>query len=134
MSDDLGYEINLRLRSYGQDVAQKVEAAAAASMKRLVKATKAGAPRGSRLKTSSSEMGRPHLYSSISSMKKKGPLNSSVFVWYVRKPNYRIVHLVENEHKSKAGRIIAGRHFIKKALEQEIPKFEQEVQDIVRNP
>lgn len=124
---DLSYELNLRLRAYTEDIAQQAEAAAAASMKRLVKLTRETAPR-SAFRTSGG-----HLYASISSLKRKGPLNQSVFVWYVKKPKSRITHLVENDHRARIGSIVMGRHFIRKALEQEIPRYRKEMENIVRN-
>ena len=96
-------------------------------MQRIVKTTRATAPRRA------NSHGKPHFYSSIASKELATPTNESAFLWYVRKPNYRLTHLLESDHKSRSGRTVSGYHFVQRALDEELPAFEADVKEVLRN-
>lgn len=110
----LGEAVSGILSDYAQDVVDALNAESAASVQRLVRATKASAPTG--------HSRRRHYKSYISSkVLRRSPMGDT-YVWYVRPPEYRLSHLLERDHAtggaSNRGRA-RGTHFIQTALEAE---------------
>lgn len=111
---------------YSDRVAEQINAKAAAAMERIVAGTKALAPR--RVQSRGQ-----HFFMKIDSKELETPNNETAFVWYVQKPKYRLTHLLESDHKSRSGRVVSGFHFIQKTLDKELPAFEADVKEVLRN-
>lgn len=111
---------------YSDRVAEQINKKAAAAMERIVAGTKALAPRRVQPRGQ-------HFVSKIDSQELETTTNKTAFVWYVRKPKYRLAHLLESDHKSRSGRVVSGFHFIQKTLDKELPVFETEVKEVLRN-
>lgn len=123
----LHVQLSRYLTLYSTHVAEQINAKASATMQRIVDTTRATAPRRA------SSHGKPHFYRSITSKELATPSNESAFLWYVRKPNFRLTHLLESDHKSRSGRTVSGYHFVQRALDEELPAFEADVKEVLRN-
>lgn len=122
-AENLGDEINNVLKLYSQEVRDGIDRVGEKHIKELVKETKATAPVGKRNK---------HYRDSIKYKKRKIRLNTS-FIWYVDGPNYRLSHLLENGHALKNGGRVEGTHFIKKATDVMLEKYEKDVEEVIQN-
>jgi len=133
VADPLHHQISVALGQYSRSVAVQVDQAAARSMARFKKRSIADMPVGRRLTKRKSDIDREHLFQSIRSKKTVDTNAASVFIWYVDKPNYRLTHLIENPRKARNGRIIPGRYILRKILDEEAPRYEAEIKEIVRD-
>ena len=133
MADPLHYQLDLVLSQYSKDVAEKADKAAERSMGRFKKRSIEDAPVGRRFAKKKADAGRLHFFQSIRSKKLIGTIAASSYLWYVEKPNYRLTHLLENPHKTKNGRTVPGRRFLRRILDEEIPKFEAEIKEAIAN-
>ena len=122
--DKLSEAINKELSLYHQDVIEKIKKEAQTSVKQLVKDTKATAPVGTRKK---------HYRDSITSKKLSENDRSVSYVWYVKGPDYRLSHLLENGHAKRNGGRVEGTHFIKKASEPIIEQYIKAVEEAIEN-
>lgn len=131
----LEHRLSISLGQYSVSVAEALDAAAKEAMARLVRSTKALAPVGRRLTKRKFDEGRPHLVESISSMRQKTAFGVSTFVWYVKAPNNRFAHIVERGHNpgSKQNSYVEGAHFLQKSLEEEVPRYENAVREVIVN-
>lgn len=100
--ENLNKVIMEELTLYTDKVKEKVDKCTEESMKKLVKETKDTAPVGHRKK---------HYKSKITSKK----LDKGRYLWYVKAPDYRLSHLLENGHALRNGGRTRGTHFIGKA-------------------
>lgn len=121
---ELSEAINRELTLYGQHVIDGVKKEAKNSMSQLVKETKATAPVGKRKK---------HYRDSIKSKKVSENDRSVSYMWYVAGSDYRLSHLLENGHVLRRGGRVNGTHFIKKASDPIIEKYEKAVEEVIKN-
>ena len=121
---ELSEAINRELTLYGQHVIDGVKKEAKNSMSQLVKETKATAPVGKRKK---------HYRDSIKSKKVSENDRSVSYMWYVAGSDYRLSHLLENGHALRRGGRVNGTHFIKKASDPILEKYEKAVEEVIKN-
>ncbi len=121
---ELSEAINKELTLYGQHVIDGVKKEAKNSMSQLVKETKATAPVGKRKK---------HYRDSIKSKKIAENDRSVSYMWYVAGSDYRLSHLLENGHALRRGGRVNGTHFIKKASDPILEKYEKAVEEVIKN-
>ena len=112
--ENLNKIITEELTLYTSEVKEKTDKTAKDSMKKLVKKTKDTAPVGTRKK---------HYKSYITSKK----LDTGRYMWYVKAPEYRLSHLLENGHALRNGGRTRGTHFISKANDQIQKEFEENI-------
>lgn len=122
--DQLADEINRELTLYSNNVITGVKKVAQASIKQLVKETKATAPVGNRSK---------HYRDSITSRKEKETDRAVSYLWYVKGSDYRLSHLLNNGHQLRDGGRYAGTKFITKAEASIIKDYEKAVEEVIRN-
>lgn len=122
--DTLSEAINRELTIYSQEITEKIKIEAKESMKELVKKTKATAPVGHRKK---------HYRDNITSRKVREDDRGAEYQWYVKGPDYRLSHLLENGHALKDGGRFEGTHFIANASDPILAEFELKVEEAIRN-
>ena len=122
--DKIGEAIAKELTIYHESVIEGLKTEAQKSIKQLVKDTKATAPVGRRKK---------HYKSSITSKKVSEDDRSVSYVWYVKGPDYRLSHLLENGHAKRNGGRVEGTHFIQKATDPIIEQYLKAVEEVIKN-
>ena len=123
--DKLSEAIEKELSIYHEDVEERLRGATRESMAKLVKKTKATAPKGKRGKFSKSIAGD---FSGL----KKGNRNIKA-TWYVKAPDYRLTHLLVHGHATKDGDRTRANPFLENALNEVLPEYEKAVEDAIKN-
>lgn len=113
---NLDQAIKDQLLSYNSEVNRRVTESGEKAIKKLVKLTKASAPKdtGSFRKNISWKMDKQTFY-------------GSSFVWYVKKPDHRITHLLVHGHAKRNGGRVKGDEFLHIALDQVLPEYENDI-------
>lgn len=119
--ENLGEAIEQELTLYAEDVQEGVEAAAQASMKKLVKLTRATAPVGA----------RGSFRKNITSTKKKRGPRDVQQIWHVKAPDARLTHLLVHGHATKDGGRTKADPFLQNALDQVLPEYEREIREVI---
>ena len=119
---DLSRALQQELTLYHDNVVEKVNAAGKASMKKLVKRTKDGAPVDS-----------GDFKKSITSKELDAGNGMKTFVLYAKAPLHRIFHLLVNGHAKVNGGRVPGNPFLAKALEEVLPEYEKNVEEALKN-
>ena len=120
---DLGLAISQDLRIYQENVLERLDKAGEEAMKKLVKLTKATAPVGK---------SNPHYKQSITSkVLEKGPRGTKR-VWYVKKPDHRLTHLLVDGHATKNGGRTKANPFLQNAVDAVLPEYEKAVEEAVK--
>ncbi len=120
-ASDVGAALANTLTIYSEEVQEGLHKVTKDSMDELVKLTKASAPVGP-----TGELKRR-----ITSTEVK--LSRGVrYVWHVKAPDHRIIHLVVHGHEKANGDRTKSNPFLKNALDQVLPKFEAEVERIIQ--
>lgn len=122
-----------QLTLYSEEVNAKIEGAIAEAMTELVKKTKATAPKstGSFRKNISSDVKQFEK----ARRKAHGGLHGYVVksTWYVKAPDHRITHLLVHGHAKTNGGRVAGDPFLKNALDEVLPAYENAVEEAIKN-
>lgn len=119
---DLGAAIGQELTVYHTEVVEKLDAAGDSAIKKLVKLTKATAPKGE----------RGSFKRSIASKRLKKDKRGSTHVWYVKSPDYRLTHLLVHGHATKDGGRTKANPFLKNALDVVLPEYEEAVKEAIK--
>jgi hypothetical protein len=117
----LAYAIQQELEIYSEEVTDAVNQAAEEACKDLVKKTKATAP----VKTG--DFKRHITYTPINMAN-----GAKRFVWHVKKPDYRLTHLLVHGHVKKNGGRTKGDPFLQNALDQVLPEYEKNVEEAIQ--
>lgn len=133
MADALNEQMEQVLTIYSEEVNEKLREVTQESMKKLVKETKATAPRGRR---KGKDQYFRHITADYSGLKRsarglKGQEVSSV--WYVKAPDYRLTHLLVHGHATRDGGRTRANPFLQNAVDKVIPEYEQKVQEALSN-
>lgn len=120
---DLGAAIAEELTTYHEGVVERVNAAGADAVKKLVKRTKATAPKrtGSFKKNIASK-----------EIKAKTGTGMKTYVWYVKPPDHRLTHLLVHGHAKLNGGRVPGDPFLQNALDATLPEYEAAVKEAVK--
>lgn len=118
--DDLVGAINETLTLYANEIREEVDKVSQESAKKLVKLTKDTAPIGNRQK---------HYKDFITSKK----LSEGRYLWYVKAPEYRLSHLLNNGHATVDGGYVQGTNFIGKANDRVQKEYEEEIEKVIKN-
>lgn len=129
--NDFAEQMERVLTIYGEEVNDKLREITTASMKRLVKETKATAPIGRR----EGEYKR-HISGDYTGTRRsaRGLRGQDIHaVWYVRAPDYRLTHLLVNGHATRYGGRTTPNPFLQNARDKVIEEYEQKVQEALSN-
>lgn len=121
--NNLSEAIQKELTIYAAEVTDAVNAAGEDTIKKLVKLTKATAPKGVRGK----------FKKNISSQEIVGISGMKKYVWYVKAPDHRLTHLLVHGHATKTGGRTKANPFLKNALDTVLPEYEEAVKEAARN-
>lgn len=122
-SDDLDSAIEKELTTYHRNVVDKINVASEAAVKALVQKTKKTAPKRS-------GNFRRSLSYKIEENKATG---NKRFIWGAKYPHSRLTHLLVNGHAKKGGGRVPGDPFLKNALDEVLPAYENDVEEAVKN-
>lgn len=132
--DQVGAAIEQQLTIYGEEVNGKLTTATEQAMEKLVKLTKATAPKGARGSF------RKNITSDSNQLKRAkrsahGGLHGRVIksTWYVKAPDYRLTHLLVHGHVTKNGGRTKPDPFLENALAQVLPEYESAVEEAIKN-
>lgn len=122
--ENLGAAIADELTTYHDGVVERVNAAGADAVKKLVKLTKATAPKrtGSFKKNITSKEFVAHTGTGM-----------KTYVWGVKPPDHRLTHLLVHGHAKAEGGRVPGDPFLQNALDATLPEYEEAVKEAVKN-
>ena len=123
--DNLAKSIERELSIYHEDVNEKLREVTRQSMADLVRKTRATAPKGKR------GLFRKAIAGDFSGLA-RGKRKVSA-LWYVKKPHYRLTHLIVNGHATKDGDRTRANPFLVNALGEVLPEYEKEIKEVLEN-
>ncbi len=119
----LSEAIQQELTLYSEGVTERVNAVGASSIEKLKKLTKANAPVASgSFRKNISTKEEANL---VTRMKK--------FIWYVKKPDHRLTHLLVHGHATVNGGRTKADPFLKNALGSVLPEYEEKVEEALKS-
>lgn len=127
--EEIGDAIEQELTVYSEGINEGLAEVITASMKKLVKQTKATAPQGKR-----HGQFRKNIAADYSRLKKKGVRGRDIgATWYVKAPDHRLTHLLVKGHATKDGGRTKANPFLQNALDQVLLEYEREVEEVLKN-
>jgi len=120
--DDLGAAIAAELSTYSKEVTDRVNDCGREAIKKLVKLTKAKAPKGV----------RGSFKKNIASKEVDAGHGMKSFIWHVKGPDSRLTHLLVHGHATKDGGRTKADPFLANALDQVLPEFEKDIEEAVQ--
>lgn len=121
--DNLGAAIANELTLYNKSVTERVNECGREAIKKLVKLTKATAPKGA----------RGSFKRNIASQETDAGHGMKGFTWYVKAPDHRLTHLLVHGHATKDGGRTKSDPFLANALDQVLPEYEKDIEEAVSN-
>ena len=131
MADNFADQMGQVLTVYNEEINEKLREITRESMKKLVKETKATAPKGKR-----KGQFRKNIAADYQGLKRsaRGLRGQNVnAIWYVKAPDYRLTHLIVHGHATNDGGRTNANPFLQNAVNKVLPEYEQKVQEALRN-
>ena len=131
MANPLNEQMTQLLTVFNEGVNEELREITRETMKKLVKETKATAPRGRR-----KGQFRRNITADYSGLRKssQGLRGQNVkSIWYVKAPDYRLTHLIVHGHATSNGGRTNANPFLQNALDRVLPEYEQKVQEAISN-
>ena len=122
--DQLGDAIMAQLNSFESNVREGVKKAVDETMDEMVRETKANAqarPGGGRYKRK------------ISATIGENTLMKYSKVWHVKKPDYRLAHLLDKGHALRNGRRYEGNQHVTNAEHRAVETFQRKLEEVIRD-
>lgn len=113
---------------YGEAVIKEVKDAVDVTTRELVKETKSTAPKKAILGRAAGTYANH-----ISSKQEVNTPMAYSKVWYVRSPEYRLTHLLNNGHALRQGGRWEGTNFLTNAVQTHSANFERRVKEAIQN-
>ena len=120
---DLGAAIEQELTIYHKDVTERINALSKAAASKLVKLTRATAPKGE----------RGDFKKSIASKLVRTSPRGDTYAWHVKAPNYRLTHLLVHGHATRNGGRTRANPFLSNAVDVVLPEYENNVEEALKN-
>lgn len=122
--DKLSATISSELRLYNEQVVKAVNSETKKAANRMKEETYNTAP-----------VNTPGEYREHIAVKKKSTdaYGNEEWLWYVKSPEYRVSHLINNDNLKRDGKIHKGSHFIDKAAEKVDEEYVKNVEEAVKN-
>ena len=127
---ELGSALESMLEVYSENAQNGLAAAIEKNMQDLVKKTRATAPTGRR-----KGKFRKNITADYQELRRRTKLRGRTLraTWYVKAPDYRLTHLIVHGHEKKNGGRTRGNPFLQNALDEVLPNYEREVEEVLRN-
>lgn len=122
--EELNTAIMDSLEDYNKKIIEGVKKNTKRAMKDLVANTKATAPVGKR---------EQHYRDHISSKTTIETAYGLTKAWYVRGPDYRLTHLLNDGHALRDGGRYPGTNFVGKAVDAIIPWYLAKIEEVIKN-
>jgi hypothetical protein len=122
--NQLRNRIHAVLNTYSDHIADAIENAAEITVKEMAQRTKG---------RQTTRFSRGHYAKHIASQVGENTIHARSRVWYVKDPEYRITHLINNGHALRGGGRYAGDQHVTKAAEQAEIDFMARVEEVIRN-
>ena len=122
-ADALGSAIEQELTVYAREVQDGIAEATTDAMKKLVKRTKATAPRDKRGSF------RKNITADYASLNQGRTFRAT---WYVKAPDHRLTHLLVHGHATKDGGRTKADPFLQNALDEVLPEYEKAVEEVIK--
>lgn len=122
--DNLRTQISSTLNTYARGITEGVENAAEITIKEMVARTKA---------RPTTPISTGSYARHISSQVGESSIHARSRVWYVKDPEYRIAHLINNGHALRGGGNYRGDRHVTEAAEQAEIDFTTRVEEVIRN-
>lgn len=122
--DRLSGAIRTSLNTYSRTIVDGVEKAAEETVKEMVKRTK---------QRPTTKLSRGKYARSIASQVGENTIHARSRVWYVKKPRYRLAHLLNNGHAVRGGGHVSGDQHVTRAAETAMRDFETRVHEVIEN-
>ena len=133
-ADELSAVIEAQLSKYNQEVNDQLADAVDKSITKLVKITKQTAPRGKRNGRFAENITADKRELKKAKSRMHAGLHGRVVkaTWHVKAPDYRLTHLIVHGHDKKNGGRTRANPFLKNAVDQVLPEYEQAVQEVFK--
>ncbi|MBQ5832171.1 MAG: hypothetical protein IIW43_01690 [Selenomonadales bacterium] len=122
--DRLSGVISTNLNTYSRTIVDGIEKAAEKTVDEMVARTK---------QRPTTKLSRGKYARSIASEVGLNTISARSRIWYVKKPRYRLAHLLNNGHAVRGGGRVSGDQHVTKATEKAITDFETRVREVVEN-
>lgn len=122
--DDLNDAIGKALEDYNRNVVNGLKKQTKRAMKDLVSNTRETAPVGKR---------DQHYKDNIASRTESETQYGITKQWYVKGPDYRLSHLLNNGHALRDGGRYPGTNFIGKAVDHILPFYLNAIEEVIKN-
>lgn len=118
--EGLAVAIQQELEEWEKDVKDRVNDAGLESIDKLVKLTKASAPK----KTGKFRR-------AITSEENTNAMGMKTFTWGAKAPSHRVTHLLVHGHANRGGGRTPGNSFLESSLNTVLPEYEKAVKEAV---
>jgi hypothetical protein len=112
------------LNAYSRTIVDGVEKAAKRSVAEMVKQTK---------QRPTTYLSRGKYAQSIASQTGENTITARSRIWYVKKPRYRLAHLLNNGHALRGGGHVRGDKHVTRAAEKAMRDFETRVVEVIEH-
>lgn len=134
-SSEVAAALEAQLSKYNEELNDSLAGVVERTIDDLVKRTKAAAPRGRRKGQFRKNIAADKKQLKRARRSSHGGFHGRVLTatWYVRAPEYRLTHLLVHGHELPQGGRSKGNPFLQNALDEVLPNYEREVEEVLRN-